>query len=196
MDFGAFVDLGGADGLVHVSQLAWGRVKHPSEVLHEGQTIQVRIEKVDPETGKISLAYRDLMESPWSGVSNKYAPQTVIRGTVVKLMDFGAFVELEPGIEGLVHISELSPKRVWRASDVVHEGDQVDAIVLSVDTESKRISLSMKALVAPPEPAKKEEEEPAEAAQAAKSSQKSRKNDGPLLGGLGRTSSNPFGLKW
>ncbi|MCD4728312.1 MAG: S1 RNA-binding domain-containing protein, partial [Pirellulales bacterium] len=96
MDFGAFVDIGGVDGLVHVSQVAWGRVKHPSDVLKEGQQIKVRVDKIDPETGKISLAYRDLLESPWTTVSQKFSPNTIAEGTVTKLMDFGAFVELEP----------------------------------------------------------------------------------------------------
>ncbi len=192
MDFGAFVDIGsGVDGLVHVSQLAWGRVKHPSDVLQEGQSIKVRIEKFDAATGKISLAYRDLMESPWSAAAQKYPPQTVAKGTVTKLMDFGAFVEVEPGIEGLVHISELSPKRVWRTSDVVKEGQEVEVLVLSIDPSAQRMSLSMKALAAPPEPAKKDE--PAEPAKASK---KSTKPTGPLLGGLGRKTGSQFGLKW
>ncbi len=193
MDFGAFVDLGGVDGLLHVSQLAWGRVKHPSDVLHEGQAIKVRIDKVDPATGKISLAYRDLMESPWTAAAQKYPPHSVVRGTVTKLMEFGAFVELEPGIEGLIHISELSHKRVWRASDVVHEGDQVEVFVLSVDPEAQRMSLSMKALAAPPEPVKKEE---AGEAAPAKASKRSQKPTGPLLGGISRRTGDRFGLKW
>jgi small subunit ribosomal protein S1 len=194
MDFGAFVDIGGIDGLLHISQLAWGRVKHPSDVLQEGQTIKVRVEKVDPTTGKISFGYRDLMESPWSTASQKYPPNAVVPGRVTKLMDFGAFVELEPGVEGLVHISELSHKRVWRASDVVHEGDQVEVMVLSVDVEAQRISLSMKALAAPPEPAKKEES--AGEAAPAKASKRSSKPTGPLLGGLSRSTGDRFGLKW
>ncbi len=194
MDFGAFVDLGGVDGLVHISQLAWGRVKHPSEVLQEGQAIRVRVEKVDPQTGKISLAYRDLLESPWTNIGLKYPPNTVVHGTVTRLMDFGAFVELEPGVEGLVHISELSPKRVWRASDVVHEGEAVEVLVLAVDAEAQRISLSMKALAVAAQPAKKENEA-AEAAPAS-GSRKGRKPQGPLLGGLGRPSGQRFGLKW
>ena len=194
MDFGAFVDIGGVDGLLHISQLAWSRVKHPSDVLHEGQTIKVRIEKVDPDTGKISLAYRDLMESPWTTVAQKYPPHSAVRGTVTKLMEFGAFVELEPGIEGLVHISELSHKRIWRASDVVHEGDQVEVLVLSVDAEAQRISLSMKALAAPPEPVKKEDA--AGEAAPAKASKKPSKPTGPLLGGISRRTGDRFGLKW
>ena len=164
MDFGAFVDLGsGVDGLLHISQLAWGRVKHPSDVLTEGQTIKVRVEKINPDTGKISLAYRDLQESPWVAAAGKYPPNTVVRGKVSKLMDFGAFVEVEPGVEGLVHISELSHKRVFRCSDVVKEGQEVEVMVLSVDPAARRMSLSMKELSAPPEPEKKEEQ-PAEAA--------------------------------
>jgi small subunit ribosomal protein S1 len=193
MDFGAFVDIGGVDGLLHVSQLAWGRVKHPGDVLKEGQAIKVRIEKVDPTTGKISLAYRDLLESPWTTAAQKYPPRSVARGTVTKLMDFGAFVELEPGVEGLVHISELSPKRVWRPADVVKEGDQVEVFVLSMDTEAQRISLSMKALASPPEPAKKDEL--ADEARA-KASKKHGKPSGPLLGGLTRSTGDRFGLKW
>jgi small subunit ribosomal protein S1 len=193
MDFGAFVDLGGVDGLLHISQLAWGRVKHPSDVLHEGQQLKVRVDKVDPETGKISLAYRDLLESPWKAAAQKYPPNTVATGTVTKLMDFGAFVELEPGIEGLIHISELSHKRIWRASDVVKEGQQVEVMVLSVDVQAQRMSLSMKELSAPPEPVKKPEDELAE---AAKSKKKPSKPSGPLLGGIGRKTGNNFGLKW
>ncbi len=126
MDFGAFVDIGGVDGLVHVSQLAWNRVSHPREVLAEGQKIQVKIEKIDRTTGKIGLSYRDLLENPWTGAAGKYPPNSVVHGKVTKLMEFGAFVELEPGVEGLVHISELSHKRVWRASDVVHAGDEIE----------------------------------------------------------------------
>lgn len=192
MDFGAFIDIGGVDGLLHISQLAWGRVKHPSDVLHEGQQVKVRVERVDPETGKISLAYRDLMDSPWTAAAQKYQPNTVVRGTVTKLMDFGAFVEIEPGIEGLVHISELSHKRVFRCSDVVKEGDQVEVMVLSVDTAAQRMSLSMKELSAPPEPVKKEDE-PAEAAPTKK---QSHKPTGPLLGGIGKRTGDRFGLKW
>ncbi len=192
MDFGAFVDIGGVDGLLHISQLAWGRVKHPGDVLKEGQTIKVRIEKVDPTTGKISLAYRDLLESPWTTAAQKYPPHSVAHGTVTKLMDFGAFVELEPGVEGLVHVSELSPKRVWRPSDVVKEGEQVDVLVLSMDVAAQRISLSMKALATPPEPVKKDEA----AGGPAKASKKSSKPTGPLRGGLSRSGGDRFGLKW
>jgi small subunit ribosomal protein S1 len=101
LDFGAFVDLGGGvDGLVHVSQLAWGRVNHPKDVLSEGQAIKVKIEKIDRETGRIGLSYRELLENPWTNAAFKYPPQGVFRGKVTRLMEFGAFVELEPGVEG------------------------------------------------------------------------------------------------
>ncbi len=193
MDFGAFVDLGGVDGLIHVSQVAWSRVKHPGDVLKEGQQVKVRVDRIDPETGKISLAYRDLMESPWTTAAQKFPPQSVAAGIVTKLMDFGAFVELEPGIEGLVHISELSHKRVFRCSDVVKEGQEVEVMVISVDPEAQRMSLSMKQMSAPPETAKKADEGPAEPSQ---SSKKRAKPTGPLKGGLGRKTGDRFGLKW
>ncbi len=205
MDFGAFVELGpGVDGLIHISQLAWFRVSHPSEILSEGQRVEVRIEKVDPVTGKISLGYRELQQSPWSTAAEKYPPNTVVRGRVSKIMEFGAFVALEPGVEGLVHISELSHKRVWRTSDVVAEGQEVEVLVLSCDAEAQRISLSMKALLPPPkpktaesdaEPAAEADAEPAPAAPPAKP--RSTGPQKPLRGGLGRGSGGAaFGLKW
>jgi predicted RNA-binding protein with RPS1 domain len=199
MPFGAFVDIGsGVEGLLHVSQLAWGRVNHPSEVLAEGQAIRVRIDKINPETGKISFAYRDLLESPWTTATQKYPPNTTVRGKVVKNMDFGAFVELEPGVEGLIHISELSHKRVFRTGDVVKEGQEVEVMVLSVDQNAQRISLSIRAL-SQPEPTKKEKEKAEqEAAEAAAQASKPKKPEKelPLTGGLGKTTGAKFGLKW
>lgn len=194
MDFGAFVDLGGVDGLLHVSQLGWARVKHPSEMLQEGQRIQVKIQKIDPTTKRLGLSYRELMENPWTNVERNYPVHSSARGKVTKLMEFGAFVELEPGIEGLVHISELSHKRVWRVSDVVQEGQEVDVAILSVDANAQRISLSMKSLLAKEEPkAEKPEEE--EAPLPVK--KPAKKPAGPLRGGLGRGSGGEqFGLKW
>jgi ribosomal protein S1 len=198
MPFGAFVDIGeGVEGLLHVSQLAWGRVNHPSEVVAEGQKIRVRVEKINPENGKISLAYRDLLESPWTAAAHKYPPNSTIRGKVVKIMDFGAFVELEPGVEGLVHISQLSHKRVFRTSDMVKEGQEIEAVVLSVDQNAQRISLSMKAL-SQPEPTKKEKErQEQEAAEAAAPTKpKKPEKEIPLTGGLGKPTGAKFGLKW
>jgi small subunit ribosomal protein S1 len=198
MAFGAFVDIGGVDGLLPVSQLAWGRVNHPSEVVAEGQKIKVRIEKINPETGKISFAYRDMLENPWSTVGQKYPPNSIMKGRVVKIMDFGAFTELEPGIEGLIHISELSHKRVFRCTDVVKEGQEVEVMVLSVDEKAQRISLSIKAL-SQPEPTKKEKEKAEqEAAEAAAGHSKPKKPEKeiPLTGGLGKATGAKFGLKW
>jgi small subunit ribosomal protein S1 len=195
MDFGAFVDIGGVDGLLHVSQLAWGRVSHPREVLSEGQTIKVRIEKYDPETGRISLAYRDMLENPWNDVQNRFPLNTQVQGKVTKLMEFGAFVELEPGIEGLVHVSELSHKRVWRVSDVVQEGQEVEVLVKSIDTKAQRIGLSMKDLLPEPERAKDKQESAEELEPAA--SKTRQQPTGPLKGGVGRSSGGEqFGLKW
>ncbi len=197
MDFGAFVELGnGVDGLLHVSQLSWGRVKHPSEVLQEGQPIKVRIEKFDRETGRIGLSYREMLENPWTGAASKYPHNAVVRGKVTRLMEFGAFVELEPGVEGLVHISELSHKRVWRASDVVQEGEEVEVLVLNVNPEAQRMSLSIKGL-SKPEPTKKEKEEAQEAEVPAETKKSSRASNQPLKGGLGKaTGGESLGLKW
>ena len=192
-DYGAFIDLGGVDGLLHVSQLSWQRVKHPSEVLQVGQPIKVKIRKVDAESGKISLAFRDLSENPWTTAPQKYPGTSVHEGTISKIMDFGAFVELEPGVEGLVHISELSHGRVFRVRDVVSEGQKVEVKVISIDPEQQRISLSMKALQARPG-AKKAE---AEAEEEAVPSPPLPKSKGELKGGLGRgTGGDQFGLKW
>lgn len=196
LDFGAFVELGNAvDGLLHISQLAWGRLEHPREVLNEGQTIKVKIEKVDRATGKISLAYRDMLENPWTHAAKKYGANSVVRGRVTNLMEFGAFVELEPGVEGLIHISELSHKRVWRTSDVVSKGQEIEVLVLSVDGEAQRISLSIKALSPEPEPANKDEEPDQDP--LPKKPPKRSMPERPLQGGLGRSSAGEeSGLKW
>jgi small subunit ribosomal protein S1 len=197
MDFGAFVDIGGGvDGLLHVSQLSWGRVNHPRDVLAEGQSIKVKIEKIDRATGRLSLSYRDLLENPWSTAAAKYPPNGVVRGKVTKLMEFGAFVELEPGIEGLIHISELSHKRVWRTSDVVHEGNELEVMVLAVNQEAQRISLSIKAL-SQPEPTKKDKESAEPGAPVPTSRKRQPSSSEPLLGGLGRPpGGDRFGLNW
>ena len=193
-EFGAFVDLGGVDGLIHVSQMSWDRVKHPEEVLAVGQRVKVKIQKIDPETGKISLAYRDLAENPWTDVTQKYPVTSRVKGTVSRIMDFGAFVKLEPGIEGLVHISELAHRRVFRTGDIVQEGQEVEAKVLSVDPEAQRISLSLKALESRPMPAAKQQEPEPEEPETPPPPRKERKT--PLKGGLGRSSGEQFGLKW
>lgn len=159
MDFGAFIDIGGVDGLLHISQLSWERVKHPSDVLKEGDPITVRIEKIDPKTKRISFVYRDMQVNPWSNIEEKYPVDSTITGKVTKIMDFGAFVELEPAVEGLVHISELAYRRVEKVEDVVNVGDEVSAKVLSIDTKKRKISLSIKALTEAPVTEKKEKDE-------------------------------------
>ncbi len=195
-DFGAFVDLGGVDGLIHISQMSWDRVKHPSDVLKEGEKVKVKVQKMDPDTGKISLSLRDLFENPWATVSQKYPVTSVVSGKVTRVMEFGAFVRLESGVEGLVHVSELSHKRVWRPSDVLAEGQEVEAKVLSIDQENQRMSLSLKALEAKPEPAKKEDGAPPVDDTPTPARQPVVYKT-PLKGGLGKASGGEsVGLKW
>jgi small subunit ribosomal protein S1 len=163
-DFGAFVDIGGADGLLHVSEMSWTRVKDPNEVVKPGQAVKVVVLKVDHEKRKLSLGLKQLTASPWDTAIDRYPPGKVVPGKVTRLMEFGAFVELEPAIEGLIHISELAPQRVRRVIDVVKVGQDVQVKILSVDPEARRISLSLKqALPEEPTPevvAEPEEEEP------------------------------------
>ena len=120
MDFGAFVDLGGVEGLIHISKLSWDRVKHPSEVLEEGQQVKVKVDRVDKETGKISLSYRDLLDNPWDTAEQDFGVGSTHRGTVTRTANFGCFVKLAPGVEGLVHISELAHHRVSREIGRAH----------------------------------------------------------------------------
>lgn len=195
-DFGAFVDLGGVDGLIHIAQLSWDRIKHPSEVLSDGQRIKVKVLKIDSSTGKISLGFRDLLENPWSQAQQKYPLKSRVTGRVTRIADFGAFVRLEPGIEGLVHISELSHKRVFRVSDVLKEGQEVEVQIQSVDAEAQRIGLSMKALETRPESAKKESADEA-TPEPETPPQKTPARKTPLKGGLGGAQGGErFGLKW
>jgi small subunit ribosomal protein S1 len=148
-EYGAFVDLGGIEGMVHISELAFGRVKHPNEVVSVGQQVEVavlRIEKTEnpkhPE--KIALSIRALSPDPWQDVERQFPVDSRIKGSVTRLQPFGAFVELEPGIEGLVHVSELgSERRIGHPSEVLNLGDQVEVRVISVDRENRRISLSL-----------------------------------------------------
>jgi 4-hydroxy-3-methylbut-2-enyl diphosphate reductase len=156
-DFGAFVDLGGVDGLLHVSEMSWGRVTHPSDVLVAGQEIDVKVLRVDQERGRISLGYKQVLPDPWSTTAAKYPEGAIVKGKVTRIAPFGAFVELESGVEGLVHISELSSKRITRPDEVVSPGDEVSAKVLRVRTQERRISLSLKdADVRPPKVEKTE----------------------------------------
>ena len=144
-DYGAFIDLGGIDGLLHITDMSWGRVGHPSEMFNIGDKVEVSVLKYDRETGRISLGLKQKSADPWSGVATKYAIGTRVRGRVVSLTDYGAFIELEPGVEGLVHVSVMSwTHEVRHPSRVVSIGDQVEAAVLNVDPASRKISLGMK----------------------------------------------------
>jgi len=144
-EYGVFVDLGGIDGLLHVTDMTWGRINHPSEMFSVGDEIRVVVLKFDTESQKVSLGLKQLQQDPWGGVEDKYPVGSRITGKVVSLADYGAFVSLEDGVEGLIHVSEMSwTKKVKHPSKVVNVGDQVDAIVLDVDTQAKRISLGLK----------------------------------------------------
>ena len=190
--FGAFVDLGGIDGLIHVSKMSWSRINDPSEVLTEGQSIKVKIERVNRETGKISLSYRDTFENPWDSAAERYPARSRVKGTVTRLTDFGAFIRLEAGIEGLLHVSEIAHRRVHRASDILQQEQQLEVQVLTVDPQAQRISLSLKALESPPDP---EAVDDGETSQAPNVVKKTVRTD--LRGGTDRKSGGEqFGLKW
>ncbi|MEX2176817.1 MAG: S1 RNA-binding domain-containing protein [Pirellulaceae bacterium] len=196
LDFGAFVDLGGVDGLIHISQLSWDRVAHPSEILQEGQKVRVRIEKIDLESGKIGLSLKNPEEHPWTGIEQKFPVGSLVTGPVSRIAQFGAFVKLAPGVEGLIHISELAHHKVFRVENVVKEGEQVECKVLSVDAEAQRIGLSLKSTLAKPvkEGTKPQEEEPADEPPRELAIPK---RSGPLRGGMAKKSEGEqFGLKW
>lgn len=148
--FGAFVDLGGVDGLIHLSELSWKRVKNPSEVVSIGDKVEVYVLDVDKENNRISLALKDVSEDPWNNIQEKYKVGSVVDGTVSKFLNFGAFVELEPGLEGLVHLSEISEERILKPSDVLNIGNKVRVKILDIDSKAKRMSLSIKDSVEKP----------------------------------------------
>jgi small subunit ribosomal protein S1 len=158
-DFGAFVDIGGVDGLLPISQLSWSRVDKVEDVLSVGQGVRVVVLKADPVTRKVSLGLKQLAASPWDNIRQNYPVGTVVNGKVTRLAEFGAFVELEPGVEGLIHISELSLSRIHRVKDAVQVGQDVQVKVMAVDPEARRIGLSLKATLAQPEVETEEEEE-------------------------------------
>jgi small subunit ribosomal protein S1 len=146
-EYGAFIDLGGIDGLLHITDMSWGRVTHPSELFQVGDHVRVKVLKFNSETERVSLGLKQMMEDPWTHAQVKYPPGTVVRGKVVSLKDYGAFIELEQGIEGLIHVSEMSwTRRVKHPSKVLAIGDTVEAVVLDIDPRQNRISLGMKQL--------------------------------------------------
>jgi small subunit ribosomal protein S1 len=179
-DFGAFVDLGGVDGLLHIGEMSWARVKHPSDVVQLGQSVKVVVLKIDRESRKLSLGLKQLQASPWDNIHDKYPLGSRVKGKVTRVQDFGAFVELEPAVEGLIHISELSPSRVRRVIDIVKPDQEVEVVVVSLDPGQRRIGLSLKAAL-PKEPEKEDEPEP----EVEEPAPKQRVRTTPLRGGIG-----------
>jgi small subunit ribosomal protein S1 len=144
-EYGCFVDLGGIDGLLHITDMSWGRVSHPTEMFEVGDEVEVMVLKFDPKSERVSLGLKQVSDDPWITVPQRYRIGDRVKGKVVSLTDYGAFIELEPGVEGLIHVSEMSwTKRVKHPSKVVNQGDAVEAVILDVDLEAKRISLGMK----------------------------------------------------
>ena len=144
LDYGAFVDVGGVDGLLHITEMSWKQIKHPSEVLKVGDQIQVRVIKLDKENNKISLSYKKPEDDPWANL--KYDVADVVSGTVVSLKPFGAFVELDNGIEALVHISNITNKRIAKPDDVLSIGDEVTGKVVVITPEKRRLEISIREL--------------------------------------------------
>ena len=154
--FGAFVDLGGVDGLVHISELSWSKIKHPSEVVKEGDVLTVYIKNLDPETKKVSLGFKKAEDNPWVIAQTKFHEGDVVKCKIVRIMPYGAFAEIMPEVDGLIHISQIADRRIEKTEDVLSIGDEVDAKIIALNWENKKISLSIRALL---EPAAKEQEE-------------------------------------
>ena len=144
---GAFVDIGGIDGMIHISELSWGRIKHPSEVVKVGDTVEVYIKDLDREKGKISLGYKNTEDNPWEILKRDYPEGTVTEATIVGMTDFGAFANILPGIDGLIHISQISTERIEKPQDVLKIGDKVTVKITKIDFDKKRISLSIRELL-------------------------------------------------
>ncbi len=146
-DYGAFIDLGGIDGLLHITDMSWGRISHPSELFQVGDKVQVKVLKYNAESERVSLGLKQITDDPWTNAEEKYIPGTVVQGKVVSLKDYGAFIELEEGIEGLVHVSEMSwTRQIKNPKQMLNLGDEVKAVVLDIDVSQNRISLGMKQL--------------------------------------------------
>ncbi len=193
-DYGVFIDLGGADGFLHIGEMSWTRVKHPSEVLQEGQQCDVVVLSLDREKQKIGLGMRQLAHNPWGSVTTTYAIGKEVTGKVTRTTDFGAFVELEPGVEGLIHISEIDHQRIRKVTDVVNVGQEVQAQVLEVAPDRQRISLSMKALKQKPEKPKDEDLSPGKG-EAYERKRKEPLRGGTTTGGGGGLFGNPGDFK-
>ncbi|HVY60354.1 MAG TPA: S1 RNA-binding domain-containing protein, partial [Planctomycetota bacterium] len=144
VDFGAFVDLNGIDGLIHISELSWSHVNHPSEILNIGDTVQVKVLDIDRDRQRISLGLKQTQSDPWQQVLDNYAEGDVVQGRVTKVVTFGAFVEILPGVEGLVHISELAQHHVENPREIVSQGEVVRVKIIEMDADRRRLSLSLK----------------------------------------------------
>ena len=154
--YGAFVDIGGVDGMVHISELSWQRIKNPSEVVLVGDTVEVYVKALDPEKRKISLGYRKPEDNPWVIFENNYNVGDTVKVTVVSMTTYGAFARIIPGIDGLIHISQIANKHVAKPQDELTVGEEVEAKIIAVDPEKKRVSLSIRALLEDSEPAVEE----------------------------------------
>lgn len=166
--YGAFVDLGGVDGMIHISELAWTRIKHPSEVVNVGDTVEVYVKAIDEEKRKISLGYKKAEDNPWE-IIKKYSVGDVVNVTIISMTSYGAFARVIPGIDGLIHISQIANRRIEKPADVLSIGETVDAQITNIDFEAKRVSLSIRALL-PEEPAEETVEETTEVAETAEES--------------------------
>lgn len=166
--FGAFVDLGGVDGLVHISELSWNKIKHPSEVVKEGDVLTVYIKNLDNENKKVSLGFKKAEDNPWVIAQTKFNEGDVVKCKIVRIMPYGAFAELMPEVDGLIHISQIADRRIEKTEDVLSIGDEVEAKIIALNWENRKVSLSIRALIAPAAEEKEEsapeieEEEPAD----------------------------------
>ena len=191
-DYGAFVNIGPVDGFLHIGEISWTRINHPKDVLTEGQQVDVKILKLDAEKKRISLGMKQLAQNPWTSASERYAPQSTVSGKVTRISEFGAFIELEPGLEGMVHISELAWRRVGSVGEVLKVGETHDFQVVEVDPKRKRVSLSLKALEKRPEPPQSEQRNRAPEPEAPPEPKRPRNEN--LRGGKGTPGSSGRGM--
>ena len=188
-DYGAFINIGPVDGFLHIGEISWSRINHPKDVLAEGQQVDVKILKLDAEKKRISLGMKQLAQNPWASAAEKYATGRTVSGTVTRLTDFGAFIELEAGLEGMVHISELAWRRVGSVGEILKVGEVHDFQVVEVDSKRKRVSLSLKALEKRPEPSRPAHSEPREPQGQTQGQAEARRSRNPnLRGGTGTNS--------
>ena len=176
VDFGAFIDLGGIEGLLHISEMSWGRIAHPSDVLEEGEKVEVKVLDVDKENERISLGLKQLLADPWEEFAEKHYEGEIITGKITKIVDFGSFMEVEDGIEGLIHISQLSQRHVKTADEVVTVGEEREAKIINIDPEQKRVGLSLKELEENKEKAENKDKSSSKSSKSRKSNNKNKKN--------------------